>query len=146
MGPGILQGIAVSSPRIYPIRFSATGPQQRRGSGCRAHAGGGIRRAEVAITRQSAIRWNWHAFIVPAIGLESIQDRTRNLLGGGHGQLRHPQNPQNPQNPADPRPAGQRPRWHVHLTPTSSSWLNQIERLFALPTDKKDTPRRPSRR
>lgn len=30
-----------------------------------------------------------------------------------------------------------RPRWHVHLTPTSSSWLNQVERLFALLTDKK---------
>jgi transposase len=30
-----------------------------------------------------------------------------------------------------------RPRWHVHLTPTSSSWLNQVERFFALPTDKK---------
>ncbi len=29
-----------------------------------------------------------------------------------------------------------RPRWHVHLTPTSSSWLNQVERLFALLTDK----------
>lgn len=30
-----------------------------------------------------------------------------------------------------------RPRWHVHLTPTSSSWLNQIERFFAMLTDKK---------
>ena len=30
-----------------------------------------------------------------------------------------------------------RPRWHVHLTPTSSSWLNQIERFFAVLTDKK---------
>jgi transposase len=30
-----------------------------------------------------------------------------------------------------------RPRWHVHLTPTSSSWLNQIERFFGLLTDKK---------
>lgn len=29
-----------------------------------------------------------------------------------------------------------RPRWHVHLTPTSSSWLNQIERFFALLTDR----------
>ncbi len=29
-----------------------------------------------------------------------------------------------------------RPRWHVHLTPTSSSWLNQVERFFALITDK----------
>lgn len=28
-----------------------------------------------------------------------------------------------------------RPRWHVHLTPTSSSWLNQIERFFALLTE-----------
>ncbi|MDQ2861891.1 MAG: IS630 family transposase [Pseudomonadota bacterium] len=30
-----------------------------------------------------------------------------------------------------------RPRWHVHLTPTSSSWLNQVERFFAMITDKK---------
>jgi transposase len=30
-----------------------------------------------------------------------------------------------------------RPRWHVHLTPTSSSWLNQVERFFGLITDKK---------
>jgi transposase len=30
-----------------------------------------------------------------------------------------------------------RPRWHVHLTPTSASWLNQVERFFALITDKK---------
>ncbi len=30
-----------------------------------------------------------------------------------------------------------RPRWHVHLTPTSSSWLNQVERFFALITAKK---------
>jgi len=29
-----------------------------------------------------------------------------------------------------------RPRWHVHLTPTSSSWLNQVERFFALITEK----------
>jgi transposase len=29
-----------------------------------------------------------------------------------------------------------RPRWHVHLTPTSSSWLNQVERFFALITDR----------
>lgn len=30
-----------------------------------------------------------------------------------------------------------RPRWQVHLTPTSSSWLNQVERFFALLTEKK---------
>lgn len=30
-----------------------------------------------------------------------------------------------------------RPRWHVHLTPTISSWINQVERFFALLTDKK---------
>ena len=29
-----------------------------------------------------------------------------------------------------------RPRWRVHLTPTSSSWLNQVERFFALLTEK----------
>lgn len=30
-----------------------------------------------------------------------------------------------------------RPRWHMHFTPTSSSWLNQVERFFALLTQKK---------
>jgi putative transposase len=29
-----------------------------------------------------------------------------------------------------------RPRWHMHFIPTYSSWLNQIERFFALITDK----------
>jgi transposase len=29
-----------------------------------------------------------------------------------------------------------RPRWRVHHTPTSASWLNQVERFFALLTDK----------
>jgi hypothetical protein len=29
----------------------------------------------------------------------------------------------------------QRPRWHVHLTPTSASWINEGERFFALLTD-----------
>jgi putative transposase len=24
-----------------------------------------------------------------------------------------------------------RPHWHVHFTPTSASWLNQVERWFA---------------
>ena len=28
------------------------------------------------------------------------------------------------------------PRWHVHLTPTGASWLNQVERFFALLTEK----------
>jgi putative transposase len=30
----------------------------------------------------------------------------------------------------------QRPRWHLHFTPTYSSWLNLVERFFALITDK----------
>lgn len=30
-----------------------------------------------------------------------------------------------------------RPRWHVHLTPTSASWLNQVERFVALITERK---------
>ena len=29
-----------------------------------------------------------------------------------------------------------RPRWHVHFTPTSASWLNQVERFFANLTEK----------
>ncbi len=30
-----------------------------------------------------------------------------------------------------------RPRWHVHLTPTGSSWINQVERFFALLTERR---------
>jgi transposase len=26
---------------------------------------------------------------------------------------------------------GARPRWHVHFTPTASSWVNLVERFFA---------------
>ena len=29
-----------------------------------------------------------------------------------------------------------RPRWHMHFTPTSSSWINQVERFFALIAEK----------
>src|SRR4029077_6028196 len=32
---------------------------------------------------------------------------------------------------------GARPRWHVHFTPTASSWVNQVERFFAAITEKK---------
>ena len=28
------------------------------------------------------------------------------------------------------------PRWHVHFTPTSASWINQVERFFALLTER----------
>ena len=28
-----------------------------------------------------------------------------------------------------------RPRWHVHFTPTSASWINQVERFFGMLTD-----------
>ena len=29
-----------------------------------------------------------------------------------------------------------RPRWHIHFTPTSAPWLNQVERFFALITQR----------
>jgi putative transposase len=29
-----------------------------------------------------------------------------------------------------------RPRWHIHFTPTYASWLNQVERFFALITQR----------
>ena len=47
------------------------------------------------------------------------------------GQLRHPQDPRHP---ALAGPAA--PRYHLHFTPTSSSWLNQVERWFAVLTEK----------
>ena len=33
-----------------------------------------------------------------------------------------------------------RPRWHRHFTPTSSSWINQVERFFALLTEQQSAP------
>ena len=39
-----------------------------------------------------------------------------------------------------------RPRWHVHLARTSSSWLNQVERFFALLTDRQIRRRHPPER
>ena len=38
-----------------------------------------------------------------------------------------------------------RPRWHAHSTPTSSSWLNQVERFFALLTARQIRPARTAR-
>jgi transposase len=32
--------------------------------------------------------------------------------------------------------SAKRPRWHQHFTPTSSSWINQVERFFALLAEK----------
>ena len=38
--------------------------------------------------------------------------------------------------PAIQRWLAQRPRYHLHFTPTSSSWLNLVERWFAALTEK----------
>ena len=46
-------------------------------------------------------------------------------------QLRHPQDP------GDQGLAGPHPRFHMHFTPTGSSWINQVERWFGFLTDQK---------
>lgn len=38
--------------------------------------------------------------------------------------------------PAIRRWLAKRPRWHIHFTPTSASWINQVERFFANLTEK----------
>jgi transposase len=38
--------------------------------------------------------------------------------------------------PAIRRWLARRPHWHVHFTPTSASWINQVERFFAELTEK----------
>lgn len=38
--------------------------------------------------------------------------------------------------PAIRRWLARHPRWHVHFTPTSASWINQVERFFAELTEK----------
>ena len=55
-------------------------------------------------------------------------------------QLRHPQDP------GDPEWLATHPRFHMHFTPTYSSWINQVERLFAYVTDQLHPPRRPPQR
>ena len=46
--------------------------------------------------------------------------------------------------PAVQRWLARHPRWHVHFTPTGASWLNQVERFFALLTEKTTAARCPS--
>ena len=48
----------------------------------------------------------------------------------GLRQLRHPQHPE------IRTWLARHPRFHVHFTPTGSSWMNQVERWFGLLTDK----------
>jgi hypothetical protein len=55
---------------------------------------------------------------------------TTQLPESGAGQLRHPQDS------AGPPVAPERPRYHLHFTPTHASWLNQVERWFALLTQR----------
>jgi hypothetical protein len=38
--------------------------------------------------------------------------------------------------PAIKRWLARNPRFHVHFTPTSASWLNQVERWFAMLTER----------
>ena len=38
--------------------------------------------------------------------------------------------------PAVQRWLARHPRWHVHFTPAGASWLNQVERFFAMLTEK----------
>src|SRR6266498_3033360 len=38
-----------------------------------------------------------------------------------------------------------RPRWHRHFTPTSSSWINQVERFFALHIQARNADPKPFR-
>ena len=38
--------------------------------------------------------------------------------------------------PAVRRWLASHPRWHAHATPTGASWLNRVERFFALLTEK----------
>ncbi len=49
----------------------------------------------------------------------------------GARQLRHPQNPEGEEWLI------RHPRFHLHFTPTSSSWLNLVERWFAELTNRK---------
>jgi len=44
-----------------------------------------------------------------------------------------------PSTPAVKRWLARRPEYHLHFTPTSANWLNQVERVFADLTAKHST-------
>ena len=65
--------------------------------------------------------------------IKQIDRQTAGRTGSAYrdGQSRHPQNPED-QGVAGPPPAlARHPHWHVHFTPTSASWITQVERWFA---------------
>ena len=54
----------------------------------------------------------------------------------GPGRPSGPRQLRDAQDPPDPTVVLKRPRFHVHFTPKSASWLNLVERWFALLTEK----------
>ncbi len=52
-------------------------------------------------------------------------------------RARQPLGPQGAGDPGVARQARQKGRWHLHYTPTSSSWVNLVERWFRELTDKR---------
>jgi transposase len=69
---------------------------------------------------------------VPAVPQAHRRRRPEGLRATpGAGQLRHAQDP------GDPPVAAEAPAFHLHFTPTSSSWMNLVERWFAELTNRK---------
>ena len=68
---------------------------------------------------------------VPEVPARRRRRASRSRRAPGHGQLRHPQDAKRSR-----AWLAKRPHWHVHLTPTSASWINQVERFFAELTNK----------
>ena len=72
----------------------------------------------------------------PRDRVQEVPDRDRQGRPGRPGrapglrQLRHPQDP------GVKAWLARHPRFHLHFTPTGSSWINQVERWFGLLTDK----------
>jgi hypothetical protein len=71
--------------------------------------------------------------LISGLGRRHAADCALSVPGAapGPGQLRHAQDPR------DPSLAPEAARFHLHFTPTSSSWLNLVERWFAELTNRK---------
>ena len=67
---------------------------------------------------------------VPGLPQAGGQGLPRRRRASGLRQLRHPQHRR------DQDLAGRHPRFHLHFTPTGSSWINLVERWFGLLTNK----------
>ena len=69
----------------------------------------------------------------PGGGVQEVPRRDRQGRPRRAGRAPGLRQPRHPQDPGDQDWLARHPRFHMHFTPTGSSWINQVERWFGLP-------------